>query len=167
MTRQAENYAKALYELKVPDVAMKKTKIILTSSKELTDALLHPEVKQSEKHRVIDAIFDHEVSGFLKVLCDHSSFEMIWQILDAFDALVLMDKKQIKAVLCYVTKPEEDQLGRMKAMLCNKYHVNEALLELKEDPSLVGGFILTVGNTIFDKSIRGALANLYASLVKR
>jgi F-type H+-transporting ATPase subunit delta len=167
MIRQAENYAKALFELKISEEVMKHAKEILTSSRELSNALNNPEVKKVEKHKVIDTIFAREISGFLKVLCDHGSFAMIGQIFDAFEALVLKDKKYIKAVLRYVTKPEEDQQERIRTLLRNKYQAKEVLLELMEDPSLIGGFILTVGNTVYDKSIRGALASLYASLVKR
>ena len=167
MIRQAENYAKALFELKISEESMNQAKAILTSSRELADALNHPEVKKAEKHRVINTIFAGEISSFLKVLCDHGSFGMIGQIFEAFEALVLEDKKYIKAEFHYVTKPEEDQLERIRTMLRRKYHAKDVLLDLKEDPSLIGGFLLTVGNTVYDKSIRGALASLYASLVKR
>lgn len=167
MIRQAENYAKALFELKTSEEIMKHTKSILASSRELTDALKNPEVTKAEKHKVIDAVFPTDTTGFLKVLCDHGSFGMIEQIFDAYEALVLKDRKYLKVVFYYVTKPEEDQLVRIRTMLCKKYQVKEVLLELKEDPSLIGGFILAVGNTVYDKSIRGALAGLYASLVKR
>lgn len=167
MIRQAENYAKVLFELKISEESIHHAKTILASSRELTEALKNPEVKKLEKHKIIDAIFPAETTGFLKVLCDHGSFGMIGQIFDAFDALILKDRKSLKAVFYYVTKPEENQLERIRTMLCNKYQVKEVLLELKEDPSLIGGFILTVGNTVYDKSIRGALEGLYNSLVKR
>ncbi|MFU0828355.1 MAG: hypothetical protein ACFWTJ_12655 [Lachnoclostridium sp.] len=40
-------------------------------------------------------------------------------------------------------------------------------MELKEDPSLIGGFVLKVGNTEYDKSIKGTLDELQKTLVRR
>ena len=167
MTQRAINYAKAIFDLKIPEECVHNTKDIITSNVELFEALTSPAVKTSEKHTVIDAIFDKEVRNFLKVVCDNESMNIISQIFEAYEELVRDSKNVIRATITFVKRPDDEQLEKIKVMVCKKYNKSGVLLELKEDASLIGGFILTVGDTMYDKSIQGTLSALYKTLVWR
>ena len=52
-------------------------------------------------------------------------------------------------------------------MICRKYHKTGVNLQLKEDPSLIGGFILTVGDDVYDRSVKASITKLQNSLVRR
>lgn len=167
MTQTVMNYAKALFDLNISEECIQDTKDIILQNCELVEALSNPAIKMNEKHNVIDRIFSKEVRSFLKVLCDNSHMELIKQILSSYDNYVLDSKNIVKATLTFVTKPDDYQLEKIKEMVCSKYNKTGVLLELQEDASLLGGFILTVGNTQYDKSIKGTLSNLQKTLVWR
>ena len=167
MTQQSINFARAIFELNISEEHVENAKDIIMANIELYDALSNPAVKNSEKHTVIDKIFDKEIRNFLKVLCNHNCMKMISQIFEAYEALVLASKNEIRATFTFVTKPDDVEIEKVKEFLCNKYNKADVLLELKEDASLIGGFILTVGDTMYDKSIRGSLSSLYKTLVWR
>lgn len=167
MTQRAINYAKAISDLKLSEECVQNAKEIILKNNELLVALSNPSIKKTEKHAVIDAIFDKEVRNFLKVLCDNECFEIVSEIFEAYETIILDSKNIIKATLTFVTKPDDDQLEKIKEMVCNKYNKAGVLLELKEDSSLLGGFVLSVGDMEYDKSIQGTLSSLHKSLVWR
>jgi F-type H+-transporting ATPase subunit delta len=167
MTKRADNFAKALFDMKIPEGIVEKTREIILSDKELSEALTNPAVSLSEKHHVIDALFDREIRSFLKVLCDRQGMNIISDIFAAYEKLLLDSKNMMKATFIYVVRPEEDQLEKIKDMLRKKYNKSDVILDLKEDSSLIGGFILTVGDTVYDKSLKGTLLSLSKTLVRR
>jgi F-type H+-transporting ATPase subunit delta len=91
----------------------------------------------------------------------------ISQIFDMYEDVVLESKNIVKAKLTYVTKPDDDQINKIKEFVCNKYNKAGVLLELKEDASLIGGIVLSVGDVEYDKSIKGTLSSLHKTLVWR
>lgn len=167
MTQGAINYAKALFDLGIQVDCVKGTEEIIRNSRELAEALSNPAVKKKEKHAVIEAVFDERIRSFLKVLCDNEAMGIAGEIFDAYNDISLNSQNIIKATITYMTRPDDDQLEEIKKMVCRKFNKSGVLLELKEDPTLLGGFILTVGNTEYDKSIRGALEGLGKTLVRR
>ena len=66
MTETSINYAKALYELSVPEEAVLETEKIFRSTPQLKGALENPLVSLKEKEHVIDRVFPQEMKNFLK-----------------------------------------------------------------------------------------------------
>ncbi len=64
-------------------------------------------------------------------------------------------KKAVNAELKYVTRPTDSQLFRIKEFIKKKLGTEEVALELIQDSSLGGGFILTAGSLIYDWSTAG------------
>ena len=60
----------------------------------------------------------------------------------------------LHATLRCVTPPNEAQLEKMKAFLAEHYHCDSVELEIKQDPSVRGGFVLNAGNDEYDWSMR-------------
>ena len=52
----------------------------------------------------------------------------------------------------------------MEAFLCGRYGADRALIEIRHDASLLGGFILRVGNDEYDWSMKGRLDRLTKAL---
>ncbi|MBU3804833.1 MAG: ATP synthase F1 subunit delta [Candidatus Cellulosilyticum pullistercoris] len=167
MTQLDANYGKVLFQLRPSTEVIGRMKELLLNHKELLAALDNPSIKAKEKHAVIDKLFDPEVKNFLKVLCDNNYVSHIGEILIAYDDLVLESKNMIRATLSFVTKPSDAQLTGIKDMICKKYNKEGVLLDLKEDPSLVGGFILNVGDVEYDRSVKGKLLDMQKRLLWR
>jgi F-type H+-transporting ATPase subunit delta len=167
ITQQSKNYAKILYSLQPNEEVVQNTKTILLSSKELVSALENPSISKKEKEAVIDKLFDNEIATFLKVLAEHKVIGHITEIMEAYEEILLEHKNVLKAKLTYTVMPDDSQLAAIKSMLCTKYNKTDVYLELEEDPSLIGGFVLYTGNTEYDKSIKGALSELQNTLIRR
>ena len=143
MTETSINYAKALYELSVPEEAVLETEKIFRSTPQLKGALENPLVSLKEKEHVIDRVFPQEMKNFLKVTCKYQKISSIYDILEAYGDYSRKQKGILKAVLTYV------------------------ILTLREDKSLIGGFILSAGDKEFDWSLRGRYNNLRQKLTRR
>ena len=70
-------------------------------------------------------------------------------------------------MLEYVTPLTDAQLTAMKKMICAKTGKPEVQLELHQNPELLGGFILHIGDDEYDRSVRSAVRNMRKSLIRR
>jgi len=120
-----------------------------------------------EKEHVIDRVFPQEMKNFLKVTCKYQKISSIYDILEAYGNYSRKQKGILKAVLTYVTKPEEAQKEKMEDFLRREFGAKEVILTLREDKSLIGGFILSAGDKEFDWSLRGRYNNLRQKLTRR
>lgn len=166
ISQRALNYAKVLFSLKLQEETINQSKTLLGSS-ELLCALESPVVKKQEKEAVIATLFPEEIGSFLKELCANKAIGLFGQISDAYDEMKLEQSNLIRAKLAYVTKPGEEELGTIKTILCEKYKKTGVLLDLEEDASLVGGYVLYVQDTVYDKSIKGAISEMQKTLIRR
>lgn len=69
-----------------------------------------------------------------------------------------------EVILLYATEPSEEQLMRLTDFLREKLDCSEVELELREDPSLISGFVLRAGSREYDFSARGRLRQLKQKL---
>lgn len=167
ISQGALNYAKILYSLGLKEKSVDQTKKLLLNCKELMEALENPVITIKEKASVIDALFDAEISAFMKVLCENDVIGNFAEIMEAYEEIVLEHKNMIKVELSYAVKPDEEQLNQITRMLCEKYNKAEVILETREDTSLIGGYVLRVKDTEYNKSIKGALSNMQKTLTGR
>ena len=72
----------------------------------------------------------------------------------------------LHATLRCVTPPNEAQLEKMKAFLAKHYHCDSVELEIKQDPSVRGGFVLNAGNDEYDWSMRSRQERLNDQIKK-
>lgn len=82
MTETSINYAKALYELSVPEEAVLETEKIFRGTPQLKGALENPLVSLKEKEHVIDRVFPQEMKNFLKVTVNirkSAAFMISWK----------------------------------------------------------------------------------------
>ena len=159
MTETSINYAKALYELSVPEEAVLETEKIFRGTPQLKGALENPLVSLKEKEHVIDRVFPQEMKNFLKVTCKYQKISSIYDILEAYGNYSRKQKGILKA--------EEAQKEKMEDFLRREFGAKEVILTLREDKSLIGGFILSAGDKEFDWSLRGRYNNLRQKLTRR
>lgn len=140
---------------------------ILSENKELVQVLDHPEISNKDKAAVIKVIFHKDMVAFLRLLSELGEVAQFQEIVAAYEAIHYEENKIKKAILTYVTYPETEELELLKQILCEKYKVTGVSMELKEDPSLLGGYLLTIDHTEYDKSIKGTLHDMHKTLVRR
>lgn len=167
MTQTAAKYARALWEVNIPDEVIDQMLETYHQVPELKRVLEDPVVYAEKKYAVVDRIFPKQVQGFLKVLCKYGDMEYLEETIQAYKVYVNEHKRILNAQLRYVTAPNEEQLEGMRKFLCNKYHAQAVELDMEQDASLIGGFILLANGQEYDWSIRGRIQKMSEKLSRR
>ena len=152
MTGVADNYAKVLMDMNIAPEKVDDMRALLTNEM-VYEALANPFVSRPNKHSVIEKLFPEAVWNFVKVMSDNGDIVLAEDMFQTYDQLALDAKNVARATFTYVTKPDD-------ALICRQYGKDGVELTLQEDPSLVGGFILAVGDSVLDKSIRTAILKM-------
>ena len=77
------------------------------------------------------------------------------------------EEQIIRVVLFYTALPSEEQKKKAWNRFCAENTEQRAYIEMKKDDSLIGGFILRVGNDEYDRSTKGRLDRLEQRLTRR
>jgi F-type H+-transporting ATPase subunit delta len=167
MTQAAINYGQVLYELSLPEKVIEDAALAFKTVPELKRVLNSPVVPKTSKHRIIERVFDESIRIFFKVLVDRRDMDLADEIFEAWRSKVCKEAGVLEAALYYVTEPDEEQIREIKAMLCRKYEKKEVRLCMIEDPGLIGGFLLRVGDVETDWSLKGRLRQLEQNIMRR
>ena len=159
MTVVADNYAKVLIDLGIADEDVETMRALL-NDESLYAALENPFISKHSKNSVIDQLFPEAVRNFVKVISDNGDIALVGEMFQTYDQLVLDRENKVRATFTYVTKPDDAQVEKLKRLICKQYGKDGVELTLQEDPSLVGGFILTVGDSVLDKSLKTAILRM-------
>jgi F-type H+-transporting ATPase subunit delta len=159
MTVVADNYARVLLDMNIATEDVETMRALL-EDEAVFEALENPFVDRKSKHSVIDQLFPKATRSFVKVMSDNGDIALAGELFQAFDQLVLEGKNMVRATFTYVTKPDDAQVEKLKRLICTRYGKDGVELTLKEDKSLVGGFILAVGDSVLDKSLRTSILKM-------
>ena len=167
MNGAVTSYANVLLTLAKTSADVADAQTTFQNCPQLTDALSNPTIPEAEKFAVIDRIFPASLRTFLKVVCDHEKMTIAEQIFAAYEELQNQAAGVKTVYLRYTALPSEEQKKGMESFLCRKYGAKRAYIEMKKDDSLIGGFILRVGNDEYDRSTKGRLDRLEQRLTRR
>ena len=167
ITQRAQNFAKVLESLHVPDADVDSVKNLLEEVGTVAEVLQNPLVRKEEKQSVIQSLIPQSMQKFMMLLCKHNCVNIYEDIFEAYEVITLEKKGCIKATLRYAMKIDTQDQKQLEDMICEKYNKTGVKLELIEDPSLIGGMVLQVGGTQYDKSVKGTFEELQKTLVRR
>lgn len=156
----AVSYGKVLAGLDIPEESVSRTQEILKEVPRLAELFLNPTVAQQKKLDVIDRVFPEEMRQFMKNVCIHHRMNLLDEIFEAYNRCLDEKGRVIRAVLTCTEAPDAEQQKGMEAFLRRKYGADRALIEIRHDGALLGGFILRVGNDEYDWSMKGRLDRL-------
>ena len=127
----------------------------------------NPSIEKTDKQRLLEKTFkDLEqelVKNFLAVLVKKGRIDHLQAIVVAFKTLV--NERAGKAFATVHSAVNLDEAS--KAMLIKKLSTRfgkEIVLQEEVDPTLLGGFIVRVGDTVIDGSVKRNVAELAKSL---
>ena len=166
----AARYAKSLIDLALEQKASEEIKgdmelfvSTLKANTELQAVVKNPIIPLSKKNAIINAVFGgkiHKVtSAFLKIVIDKGRAEIIYGTAKEF----LNQYNQYKNIVTAKVTSATPLTENAKTEIINKVKAitgGEVLLQTTVDNSLIGGFILTVGDKQFDTSLASGLAKL-------
>ncbi len=125
-------------------------------------------VAKKNKFPVLAAAFEGSASElvrkFLGVLTQNGRLSLLPAIVAAYAELRDKAHNRVRATVTSAVPLEEAQLATVKAALANNLKA-EPVLTAKVNPDLLGGLVVTVGDRVFDTSVRTRLAALTNTLM--
>lgn len=169
--RVGRRYARALFELALEDDSVERVAeeldalaATMTGSDELREVLSFPTNTAELRKSVFAGIADRLGTGTLvrnlvQLLVDRNRMTAFSACATAFRELADEHRGQIRGELVSARPLSHEQLEAVRSKL-EKMTGKRVLLETREDPSLIGGLVARVGNTLFDSSIRTQLEGI-------
>ncbi len=168
-SRAALRYAKAILDLAVENKAtdglekdMQNVVGTISGSAELREMLASPVINSGAKKEALLAIFKgaHKVTeDAISMLVDNKRVSMLNEV--AVKYLILNEKLKGKDVAFVTTAvPLTADLEKKILKKVEEMTGNKVTIENKIDESIVGGFVLRVGDLQYDASIANKLSNL-------
>lgn len=141
-------------------------------NKKMTSFFINPTLSIEEKKQLLDTVLNKifvnkkipsELSDFLKLMLENHRFSELQMVLKNF--LIRADEYAgvARATIISASKLNENGESEFSSVLHNVLN-KKIILESKVDESLRSGFIIKVGNTNVDASLRSRLLNLKESL---
>ena len=173
----ASRYAKSLIDLAqeqniVEDIRNDMDLFLhtLKASPELKAVLANPIVSHSKKIKILDEVFGGKVNkvsiAFFKLMVNKGRGEVVYFTAGEFINLYDIKEHIIKATVVSATALSEENKKKMVADIQTATGCT-VKLTAKVDPSLIGGFVLTVGDRQVDTSIAADLHKLKKEFAQR
>ena len=162
-----DQYIAGIGESHEAEDAVETAKQLYLQSEELRKVLNSPIVTRAQKHRIIDKLFPQEMHSFLKKVCDYNEAEILPDIFSAYEIWRRESQGILVGTLYYMTEPTKAQLRNIEQGLCKKLGCQQLQLTLEEDHSLIGGFVIRIGDLEIDQSILGSVNGLKQKLTRR
>jgi len=173
----AARYAKAIIDLAEEQKLVEPIKgdmelflHTLKANPELKAVLANPIVSHSKKVKILDEIFASKVNkaslAFFKLMVNKSRGEVLYATAGEFINLYDIKKHIIHASVVSATTLSDANKQKMIADIQTATG-GTVKLDAKVDPSLIGGFVLTVGDRQIDTSIASDLHKLKKEFAHR
>ncbi len=160
MIHNIDEYINTLLSGEVSVSDLEQAGAIIKSTDEVTEILDSPSVADKEKESVISELFPVSLKSFMISAAKNCDLHYFDEILNCYAAA--LDKKNniARATVYCVTPPNDEQLEGIKSFVCKEKNTVSANVDIVKDESLIGGFIIQIGNKQYDRSIRGKLAKI-------
>jgi F-type H+-transporting ATPase subunit delta len=132
----------------------------------LRSALVASEDKEKALDRILRGRASSHVLNFLKVLARHDRLSLlrsIARLLTKLDA----ERRGLIAVELRVAAPISNELETEIANRVRRAAGGEPVITTQIDPSLIAGFVVRIGDRVFDGSISSQLENTRRAMIDR
>ena len=168
-SRAAVRYAKAILNLAVDNKAtdavekdMRSVVHTVADSKELQDLLASPVVKASLKKTILADVFKGSntiTQGVINMLVDNKRVSLLNDVAQKF--IILNEELKGKSIAHVTTAvPLTKELEAKILKKVSELTGNNVTIQNTVDESILGGFVLRVGDLQYDTSIANKLSNL-------
>ncbi len=172
----ARNYAEVLFDLgeqsgRTEEFAQLMDAVAgaIETSPEVQAVLMSPRVPKREKARLIGAALPEvprEFVLFLQAVVKRGRQQLLGTIATEYHALVDFKQNRIRAGVT-LARPADAQLRRAIEESLSKQLGKQVLATFSEDPDILGGAIVRVGERIHDGSVRRRMTKLRRILLSR
>ena len=141
---------------------------LMADNRELEQAVTNPLHAGEGRKRVLSAVVDmlelsSVMESFLKLLFDKGRIGFLGSINDFYQKLADDLKGVARASLVSATELPEETVERIREAL-SKRTGKDVVLDVDQDPSLIGGIVTKIGDLVLDGSVKTQLFNMRESL---
>ncbi len=141
-----------------------------SQSSDFSDAMSSPVLEVETKKAVLEKIFSKKVTpsflNLLKLLADRKRIGYLDSVLERLLELYREQRNIALATITSATSLNDDQQEEILKTVQLVAGTDNLELELKVDPSLLGGFVVNVGSKVIDASLSGQVRRLGLALAK-
>lgn len=170
-------YAEALLQVadqrQEADLLAKEAKDLLEiwhHSPELRAAFVSPVIEPEAKKKVLVTLFENEITPtfltLLKVLADRQRISILDAVLDRFLELYREQRGISLARITSASPLSEEQQQALHTKVLAMAGTDKVDFDLHIDPTLIGGFVVSVGSQVIDASLAGQVRRLGLALAK-
>jgi F-type H+-transporting ATPase subunit delta len=164
-------YATALFDLARDEKSidavkadLDKFEALLAESPELLRLVRSPVFSSDAQLKALSAVLDQAGIGstavkFLKVLTANRRLFAVADVIRAFRALVAKFKGEATADVTVAEQLSDKNLDNLKAAL-KSVTGKDVILNVKVDPSIIGGLVVKLGSRMVDSSLRTKLNSI-------
>jgi len=173
----AKPYAESLFELarddrKLDDVAQELDGVVevVRTDPEIREffrsARIRPEAKLAFLDKLLGGKVDTVFLNFLKVLTKHGRFHALEDVRSVFHEMLDVHAGRVRAKLHTAAKASDAEVENVRRFVKTKTG-KDAIVENIVRPSLIGGFVLVVGDSLVDASVSTRLSRMRTGLLER
>ncbi len=171
VSRIASRYAKSLIDFARENNKLEEVKTDMTvldkalESRDLVMLLKSPIVNELKKKEIFNVLFEGKLSettlGFLNIIMNKGREEYIPAINNEFEAQYKLMKGISDVTLTTATPISEANLASIKAKLLSSNETSQQVeIETVVDPSILGGFIIEIGDKLYNDSVAYKLSQM-------
>lgn len=164
---EIKNTASTLLEADVAHDDIREITDIWNNSEELRSSMLSSTVTDEEKERIADRAFSPAGSSCIKMLLHKDALNELPAVVREYEKLKLKQQGAVVCQLYCAQKPSKELTAQFREVIRKKLGCNEVVLDIRIDPSLIGGYVLNADGKTYDKSVKNALKGLQKDLAKR
>jgi len=140
----------------------------MAKEKELEQAITNPLYAASGRKKVLETIVDKVgiskiVASFLFLLFDKGRFDFLSDINEFYQKLADELKGVLQASLVSASELSSETVEKIRTTL-SKRTGKDIILQVEQDPGLIGGIVSRIGDLVLDGSIKSQLLNMRESL---
>ena len=141
---------------------------LLANQPDLERAINNPLYLPADRRKVLEAVvqklsLSEVMQSFLYLLFEKGRFGFLESISDFYEKLADDLKGVARASLVSATELGDDTVEKIRAAL-SKRTGRDIILEVQQDPELIGGIVTKIGDLVLDGSIKTQLVNMRESL---
>jgi F-type H+-transporting ATPase subunit delta len=169
-SRVTKRYAKALFEAAQESKQIEQieedlifVKETIEKSDDFSRFLISPVIQSAEKRKIFAQLFEQKLQKlaleFLNLLLDKGREKMLPDIILNFLRLIDDSRGVLRGQLFTAHNFSETQIQSLKKRL-DKITGKKVILAEQVDPSLIGGFVVRLDDTVIDTSIKNQLVKM-------
>lgn len=166
----AKPYAKAAFEFANEHKAIEQWSVELgafasiVESDAVANIIASPMLSQSEIVAVVKDQLDENFANFLSLIAENKRLELLPSIALQFEEIKNAQSNNKLASVTLAYKATAALLETLRLSLEKKFNCSIDL-DVKIDPSIIGGTIVKVGDTVIDDSVSGRLEKMKSILL--